>query len=134
MSNKKSPYITVQTLPVAETIALIQAPEDTAAIAGYTVNVCSIRLQLFAKTPELRCVACGVKAKEFRLQHVRKEKCRPHLNLYAVNGVLLTKDHIHPKSKGGSDALSNMQLMCTLCNSIKGNTVDTKKHTTDFSK
>ena len=33
----------------------------------------------------------------------------------------LEVDHIYPKSKGGTDHLSNLQLLCGNCNSIKGN-------------
>ena len=36
----------------------------------------------------------------------------------------LTVDHIVPKSKGGHDHLSNLQLLCGACNSLKG----TKTH------
>ena len=48
-----------------------------------------------------------------------------HLNLYAVNDkgeeVLMTKDHILPKSLGGPDHLNNMQSMCKRCNENKSN-------------
>ena len=32
----------------------------------------------------------------------------------------LTIDHITPKSKGGTDHLENLQLLCGHCNSVKG--------------
>ena len=32
----------------------------------------------------------------------------------------LTVDHITPKSKGGTDHLANLQLLCGYCNSVKG--------------
>jgi 5-methylcytosine-specific restriction endonuclease McrA len=32
-------------------------------------------------------------------------------------------DHIHPKSKGGSDEKSNLAVCCTTCNSLKWNYV-----------
>lgn len=51
-----------------------------------------------------------------------------HLNLYAVddNGdeILMTKDHIIPRSKGGIDDISNYQTMCKLCNEAKGNKLE----------
>jgi hypothetical protein len=51
----------------------------------------------------------------------------PHLNLFAVDRaggmILMTKDHIYPKSKGGSDEIENMQTMCYRCNQYKADTV-----------
>ena len=50
-----------------------------------------------------------------------------HFNLYALdadgNEVLMTKDHIVPKSKGGEDKGINYQTMCYPCNYVKGDSV-----------
>jgi 5-methylcytosine-specific restriction endonuclease McrA len=50
-----------------------------------------------------------------------------HFNLYAVNEygdkILMTKDHIHPKSKGGRNHISNYQTMCYPCNQDKSNKI-----------
>lgn len=48
--------------------------------------------------------------------------------MYALNEhgheVLMTRDHIIPRSRGGSEGLENMQTMCTKCNSKKGNKLE----------
>lgn len=36
---------------------------------------------------------------------------------------LLTLDHIRPKSKGGTNALANLQTLCRDCNGLKGDTL-----------
>lgn len=36
-------------------------------------------------------------------------------------GVPLNMDHIHPRSEGGSDRVSNLTLACVPCNQAKGN-------------
>jgi 5-methylcytosine-specific restriction endonuclease McrA len=46
------------------------------------------------------------------------------LNLYAIKDgleVLMTSDHIIPRSKGGPTILENLQPMCHICNGRKGN-------------
>jgi 5-methylcytosine-specific restriction endonuclease McrA len=90
---------------------------------GHLVYMTSQRLQLF-KLKGLTCVCCALKATFFALEQNVKDK-HPHLNLYGWNKngdeVLFTKDHIIPKSKGGKNHIDNYQVMCTHCNSRKGN-------------
>lgn len=74
----------------------------------------------------LACVTCGIVGVKFLLQMCEGDK-RPHFNLFAEKDgklVLMTKDHIYPKSKGGSNGMGNLQVMCNPCNSAKGDKVE----------
>ena len=46
-----------------------------------------------------------------------------HLNLYAMREdgkeIMMTRDHIIPKAKGGPNTLENQETMCSKCNSNK---------------
>jgi len=44
-----------------------------------------------------------------------------HLELVSEDYIPMTIDHIHPKSKGGSNQLDNLQPMCCFCNNKKSN-------------
>ena len=85
----------------------------------------SQRYQLFF-TKGTKCVCCGIEGKYFAKEKRIKDKSY-HLNLYGIDNsgkeVLITKDHIIPKSKGGKDELENYQTMCVRCNESKGNKV-----------
>jgi hypothetical protein len=92
---------------------------------SHQVKMDSLRYQLF-KTKGTTCVSCKLEAQYFALEafksDAQKEIPVVHFNLYAIqNGkeILFTKDHIHPKSKGGKDVLENMQTMCEHCNCKK---------------
>lgn len=100
-------------------------PEDEKAmvvINGDKIKGNSQRFQTFF-TKGLKCACCGIEGKYFG-----KEKdfnaARYHLNLYVLdesgNEVLMTKDHIVPRSKGGASELYNYQTMCVKCNIAKG--------------
>ena len=86
----------------------------------------SHRYQTFF-TNGTKCVCCGIEGKYFAKE--KGKKCNSyHLNLYAIdnegNEVLMTKDHIVPKSQGGIDNISNYQTMCEPCNMAKGSKME----------
>lgn len=90
-----------------------------------------VRYDVYKKWIEMK--AAG-KEKEFLEWEKRNIKdCNQkafHFNLYANapkgGTVLMTKDHIVPRSKGGRDCMANYQPMCVKCNNKKGNTLPVK--------
>jgi len=90
---------------------------------GDPIKVNSLRLVTFKVTGP-RCPMCGIAGVAFyKEKHSKKDNCY-HFNLYGYdcygNEILMTKDHIFPKSMGGSETLKNMQTMCQPCNQFKG--------------
>ena len=94
---------------------------------GDNIKGNSHRYQTFF-TKGLKCVCCGIEGKYFAKERGGNATSY-HLNLYATDKdgdeVLMTKDHIIPKSKGGIDHISNYQTMCEPCNRAKGNNMKT---------
>lgn len=96
---------------------------------SYKVNMSSQRYRVFANN--LSCVVCKCIGIVFLLQwhecDYKAGNISPHFNLYAEkNGelILMTKDHILPRSKGGKNYLTNYQTMCIECNITKGNSYE----------
>ena len=88
-------------------------------VDGFKVRPVSLRYKTFYQKG-CKCVVCGKEGTHFKLCGDVTTK-RRHFNLYAEDGTLMTKDHIVPKSRGGQNLVSNMQTMCTTCNTAKGN-------------
>lgn len=92
---------------------------------GYKFRRNSGRLVLF-KAKGVACVKCGVEGSVFALERESGTQNPYHLNLYAITAdgwILMTKDHILPKSLGGANSLENYDTMCSPCNAKKGNKV-----------
>lgn len=98
--------------------------QDKIQLGDKKANCKSLRLKTFKNTysilGKIQCSHCLLEATEFRLERSSLID-NLHLNLYSNDGILFTKDHIMPKSKGGKDNLLNTQTMCTKCNCSKGN-------------
>lgn len=84
----------------------------------------SLRYHTFRRSG-LKCVSCDRVGTVMLLQRVKgAEHTGCHFNLYAADGMLMTKDHIIPRFHGGKDIIENMQTMCQECNAKKGHTVE----------
>lgn len=100
-------------------------------IDGEEVKANSQRLQLFF-TKGMKCVVCGAEGKFFIMVKNKSKKGKPdphyHLELIGQKPdgqyILMTKDHIIPRSKGGKDKLENYQTMCVVCNNEKGDKME----------
>jgi hypothetical protein len=144
--SKHSPYIRVGEFTVesvlpyvvgGETLTALRkarvkknTPEYIAATEreyeGHMVKMGSQRYQVFALRG-VTCVTCGLIGEFFGLEKIRNQDGdRYHFNLYGMRDgkeVMLTKDHVIPKSKGGANTLANYQVMCFDCNIEKADTL-----------
>lgn len=110
-----------------EILALRRPWEDTTRVVFHTeerrvkVQMNSIRYHLFARSPV--CACCGRVGTVMMLDVHGCMYSRAHFNLYCREGdklILMTRDHIVPRSCGGTDMLDNLQTLCTDCNNAKG--------------
>ncbi len=124
MSNKWSAYHTYRIYDyeyVKRKYVLGETHIDGASMKSNRVKV------LLEKDPTCKC--CGYKILFFAIQSHKGREGRghPHLNAYTIKGignvVMMTRDHETPKSLGGSNDVSNGQVMCSSSNARKGSQV-----------
>jgi 5-methylcytosine-specific restriction endonuclease McrA len=82
----------------------------------------------------LKCWHCGVEADRFIVKHHKNDMNKPPvLELFAHTGkslVMMTRDHIVPKSLGGVDHVDNLRPGCETCNGRRKSTMN--KEDTEF--
>ncbi len=112
-------------------LGLYEAKYIMAYIGIGNVKLYLAGIPVFANTETLRClrhspecIGCGKKGTHFLLIQERGQS--PHLRLYhrvkkTGKLILMTKDHIKPLSKGGTNHFNNLQTLCEECNIKKGN-------------
>lgn len=120
-------------VPKLSELGLKQRKKYKIDFDGDMIKMCSDRYYTFIKSTD--CSFCGVKGSFFRKERHCDKDGNPltesyHFNLYAIkeNGeeVLMTKDHIIPRSRGGRNNIKNYQTACEECNGEKGSTSDHK--------
>lgn len=91
------------------------------------VNMGSTRYGCFKHS--LICVKCNRVGNIARLErHLGNDSDKYHFNLYCrENGrdIMMTQDHIIPRSLGGQNKLRNLQTMCSICNTEKSDALPT---------
>lgn len=90
---------------------------------SYTVKISSSRLRTFRRSRV--CAICGVVGTRMVLELPIDTEI-PHFNLYAEEDgelVLMTQDHVKPRSQGGGSEEENLRTACHTCNNIRGNDV-----------
>ena len=124
MYERKSTYSVEEVLSKRLPSTLGKSKATLVNFDGDDVNMASQRYDVFDEKG-VTCCKCGVEGIYFaKERHISGNTKRYHFNLYGVNEagkeVMLTKDHIVPKSKGGEDTIENYQTMCVTCNRKKG--------------
>ena len=138
-TSKDNHIVVLKKFTAEEILTLIRAEVQTLGInhmgSNYTVKLNKQRYVVFAKSP--KCCVCQLEGTEVRIEKQSSDKT-PHLNLYGFdnqkNPVLMTQDHILPKSQGGSDSYENLQTMCVVCNNLKANSKLDPEQIREFRK
>src|SRR5689334_18551481 len=110
------PYERLGTLSVEEVLKAI-AEQRGVELDGVYCHTSGNRLLTYHVHGVRCCVpGCCVSGQFFAVEKaINQKSAKYHLNLYGMfNGreVMMTSDHKVPKSKGGSNLISNRQPMC----------------------
>lgn len=123
-------------LTLDEGYAIADLPKGSRLVAGREVNIASgIELFKTMRGQPIMCWRCGCVADRWITCKGSGDKIsKPVLNLFATftppptkkqpnpipRLVMMTRDHIIPKSLGGVDRVANLRPGCEFCNSQRG--------------
>ena len=127
---ENSPYLRFIKMNIDEIPAINKVGKIIQFENGLFVNASSTRVRLFLEKKDFRCHCCGIRTEfaaveSFRFERNIEKKKSIHINFYGIDfkgkEVLMTWDHIQPRSLGGKNNLDNAQCLCCYCNTFKGN-------------
>lgn len=120
-------YQRYTTFPAGTIFAAMDAKQKRMPVEGTSISggMTSLRMRVF-RTHGAVCAHCGETGTYFAVERPEfsTDDRQWHLNLYSDAGVMLTFDHVHPKSQGGANTLDNAQTLCYPCNQKKADTVE----------
>ncbi len=123
-----------KSLSLDEGFELAKLDKNSRIVAGREVSLASgFRLFETLRGTPIRCWHCGCEADQWISCRGQNDNSRPVLNLFATRHykatkkraareqiVMMTRDHIIPKSMGGMDSVENLRPGCELCNGQRG--------------
>jgi hypothetical protein len=87
--------------------------EDITSLVNYKDHR---RLKVFYEKG-CKCAFCGVEGTQ--ILHSIDNHGNTHIDIFTDSLILMTVDHIIPKSRGGAYDISNLQPLCRDCNTLK---------------
>ena len=130
-------FIFHKELTLDEGFKVLEDPRAKQTVDGIRVSSpCGVALWKHCRESykPLKCWECGVKADRFIVKHHKNDQNKPPvLELFAHTGkalVMMTRDHIVPKSLGGLDDVANLRPGCEKCNGRRKSTMN--KEDTEF--
>ena len=127
-------------LSLEEGFAVADLPKHSRVVGGKEVSLASgIGLYNSLRGQVIKCWKCGCVADRWVASlGMNDKKSKPVLNLYASRVlppskkhpyeisrlVMMTRDHIIPKSYGGMDVVENLRPGCEICNGQRGSNMN----------
>lgn len=118
-------------ISLEEGYKVMAEPKGSRLVSGKSVSLAS-GVKLFQHSIEtgqpMKCWSCGVEASCFIVNKGHNDKVGPAvLDLFAEakdGPILMTRDHIIPKSYGGVNEVFNLRIGCGPCNHTRGNELE----------